>query len=153
MACRAAPSPPPSSTTTSTRRNSRRWFAATATPRIPSPGASSPTRRPIPCNAYNDGFIAIQNDTPELGGFVHSQAAIVPASQFIADLPTGTHRPTVAYLGGLDGMLHAFYVPSDGLDLGYTGPAVQTGLPPNKPVPTYNPDASGTFAGHAPYAS
>ncbi|TMA21253.1 MAG: hypothetical protein E6J85_08030, partial [Deltaproteobacteria bacterium] len=103
------------------------------------------------CNAYNDGFIAIQNDTPELGGFVHSQAAIVPASQFIADLPTGTHRPTVAYIGGLDGMLHAFYVPSDGLDLGYTGPAVQTGA--TKAVPTYNSDASGTFTNHTTYAS
>jgi hypothetical protein len=103
------------------------------------------------CNAYNDGFSAIQNDTPDLGGFVHSQAAIVPASQFIADVPTGTHRPTVAYLGGLDGMLHAFYVPSDGFDLGYTGPALQTGT--TKAVPSYNPDASSTFTGHTAYGS
>jgi type IV pilus assembly protein PilY1 len=105
------------------------------------------------CNAYNDGFIGIQNDAPELGGFVHSQAAIVPASQFIADGPTGTHRPTVAYLGGLDGMLHAFYVPSDGLDLGYQKPALQTGFSSGKEVPSYNPEASTTFTGHTPYGS
>src|SRR5256885_2094851 len=48
-------------------------------------------------------------------------------------------------------MLHAFYVPSDGLDLGYTGPATQTGA--TKAVPTYNSDASSTFTNHTTYSS
>src|SRR5205807_778597 len=59
----------------------------------------------------------------------------------IRDSPTGKHRPTASYVGGLDGQLHAFYVPSDGNDNGYTGP-VST-------VVSYNNDASSTF--HADY--
>ncbi|MFL5428469.1 MAG: hypothetical protein ACJ79M_02540 [Myxococcales bacterium] len=109
-----------------------------------APGALDPNNS-RGCNSVRDGFASIQDDKPQLGGFVHSQAAIVPASQFVADYPTGTHRPTVAYVGGLDGMLHAFYVPSDGLDLGYQHPA--------NPVATANGDASAAFNGHTPYSS
>src|SRR5207302_7685558 len=68
-----------------------------------------------------------------VGGFVHSQAAVVPPSVNITDAPTGKHRPTVAYVGGLDGQLHAFYVPPpsgpDYVDAGYAGPANSSGLP------------------------
>jgi type IV pilus assembly protein PilY1 len=101
--------------------------------------------RPTPaqCNALAHGFSNIQNDAPELGGFVRSQPAVVPASMFIADAPTGKHRPTVAYVGGLDGMLHAFYVPSDANDIGYLGPAA--------PITNFNSDASNAFKGHTPY--
>lgn len=53
-----------------------------------------------------------------LGGVVRSTAAIVPPSPNIPDA-TGA-RPTVAYVGGWDGQLHAIYV-SGGA--GYTGPA------------------------------
>jgi type IV pilus assembly protein PilY1 len=83
---------------------------------IPNPSNSQ-------CNMLRTLFSGGQDNRPGLGGFVHSQAAIVPASPFITDAPVGAHRPTVAYVGGLDGMLHAFYVPSDGKDHSYTGPA------------------------------
>ena len=102
-----------------------------------------------PTAAQCDGRLLGASDPQKnqslLGGFVHSQAAIVPASVFVTDLPSGHHRPTVAYLGGLDGMLHAFYVPSDTLDNGYTGTA---GAPTNR-----NPDASTAFTGHTTYST
>ena len=63
------------------------------------------------------------SNVAQLGGIVHSQPAVVPASPLIPELPTGKHRPTVVYVGALDGQLHAFYMPSDTLDSGYTGPA------------------------------
>jgi type IV pilus assembly protein PilY1 len=57
-----------------------------------------------------------------LGGFVHSQVAVIPDSPYITNVG-GKSRPTVAYVGGLDGELHAFYVPrGDGQESGYTGP-------------------------------
>jgi type IV pilus assembly protein PilY1 len=62
------------------------------------------------------------NNAAELGAIVHSQPAVIPASPLIDDLPTGSHRPTVIYVGALDGQLHAFYMPSDGADSSYTGP-------------------------------
>ena len=81
-------------------------------------------RRPSLCNL---GHNLNRKSAPLLGGFVHSQPAIIPASPVVGDLPAGKHRPTVMYVGGLDGMLHAFYVPSsDGLDSGYTGPSNTT---------------------------
>lgn len=43
-----------------------------------------------------------------LGGLVHSSAAVVGPSPRIVD--RGAPRPTVAYVGGYDGQLHAFYV-------------------------------------------
>ena len=80
-------------------------------------GAFQP--RPTFCNL---GHNLRKLSLPILGGFVHSQPAIIPASQLVTDTPAGKHRPTVMYAGGLDGMLHAFYVPSDGGDAGYSGP-------------------------------
>jgi len=77
------------------------------------------------------------SSSAELGALVHSQVAVVPASQLVLDAPTGKHRPTVAYVGGLDGQLHAFYMPSDALDSGYTGPA--------KSITGVNAPASGVF--------
>ena len=47
----------------------------------------------------------------------------------------GGARPTVAYVAGFDGQLHALYV-SGGA--GYTGPAAALGLP--------NPDAGRAFS-------
>lgn len=86
-----------------------------------------------------------------MGAFVHAQMAVIPQSMFIADLPAGKHRPTVAYIGGLDGQLHAFYVPSDGNDTGYTGPAqaVSDLNPTSSPVFHTN-WLSGAFAAPAP---
>lgn len=76
--------------------------------------------RPSYCNL---GHNLNKKSIPLLGGFVHSQPAIIAASSVVGDLPVGKHRPTVMFVGGLDGMLHAFYVPSDGNDAGYTGPS------------------------------
>ncbi len=77
---------------------------------------------------------------PHLGALVRSQPTVVGPSTLIPDAPSGKVRPTVAYVGGWDGMLHAFYLPSsaDGSDVsGYTGPAQAT-----TPI---NPNASSTF--------
>ena len=97
------------------------------------------------CNAVAHGFQNIQTNVSKLGGFVHSQAAIIPASTFVLDDPSGGHRPTVAYVGGLDGELHAFYVPSDTLDTNYKGTAAS--------LDNFNDDASSTFVGHTTYGS
>ena len=83
------------------------------------------------CDARNPVNVAT------LGGIVHSQAAVIPASTLIADGPAGTHRPTMIYVGGFDGQLHAFYLPTDGLDSGYTGPATA--------VSALNPKATSVF--------
>ncbi len=62
-----------------------------------------------------------------LGGFVHSQVAVIPDTPYVANIG-GKARPTVAYAGALDGQLHAFYVTrSDGADVGYTGPVSTVG--------------------------
>ncbi len=66
------------------------------------------------CAAYN----ATQDNRAHMGGAVNSTAAIVPPSGKIVD--SGAPRPTVAYVGGYDGQLHAIYV---GGGSGYTGPA------------------------------
>jgi type IV pilus assembly protein PilY1 len=79
-----------------------------------------------------------QADTATLGGFVHSQIAVVPASAQVTDGPSGKHRPTVAYTGSLDGQLHAFYVPSDGNDSGYTGPANTLHYPNSSATSAFN---------------
>lgn len=56
----------------------------------------------------------VQDNIAHVGGFAHATATVVPPSLNIPDLnsPDGgiAARPTVAYIGGLDGQLHAFYV-------------------------------------------
>ena len=79
-------------------------------------------------------------NTATLGGLVHSQAAVIPATTLVPDSPAGKHRPTVIYVGGLDGQLHAFYLPGDGLDNGYTGPAASAAS-----LKTLNPTAGGAL--------
>jgi type IV pilus assembly protein PilY1 len=69
-----------------------------------------------------------------LGGIVHSTPAVIPASPRIPEAD-GKARPTVAYVGALDGQLHAIYVSGGS---GYTGPA--------SPLHFLNPDASSTFS-------
>jgi type IV pilus assembly protein PilY1 len=89
------------------------------------------------------------NNAAELGALVHSQPAVVPASPLISESPTGKHRPTVAYVGGLDGQLHAFYMPSDALDAGYTGPATTiTDVNPTAAT-IFTTTAAGGFAAPA----
>ena len=80
---------------------------------------------------------------------MHSQIAVVPASPNVTDAPSGKHRPTIAYAGGLDGELHAFYVPSDGNDTGYTGPANTLHYPNTSPsASAFNTNlmSGGSFA-------
>src|SRR5437016_840018 len=91
-----------------------------------------------------------QDNVIDLGGFVHSQAAVITASPYIMDAPSGKRRPTVAYLGGLDGQVHAFYVPGpDTKDAGYTGPANPLNLPFASAKATFHTDDTGGGAGFA----
>ena len=77
--------------------------------------------------------VAVGKDNfPQLGSFLHSQAAVIPASPLIPDAPAGKLRPTMIYAGALDGQLHAFYLASaSSTEVGYTGPAtsIATTLP------------------------
>ena len=79
-----------------------------------------PNLTPTNANCNVGGSSNVTN----LGGFVHSQAAVIPASPLIPDAPTGKVRPTMIYAGALDGQLHAFYLASpSSTEVGYTGPA------------------------------
>ena len=80
------------------------------------------------CNGSNPSNVA------EFGGLVNSTAAVVPPSAHIPGA-SSHERPTVAYVGGYDGMLHAIYV-SGGA--GYTGPMTALRFPAAN-------DASSTF--------
>ena len=113
-------------------------------------GTGSAVRHPAAatdCNYYYNNKGKLQDNTAVMGGVVHSQPAIITASSLVQDAPATKHRPTVLYVGGLDGMLHALYVPSDGNDAGYTGPST-TLHNFNKSA---NESSGSTFAGHTPY--
>ena len=99
---------------------------------------------PTDCNYFYNNKGKLQDNLGNMGGVFHSQPAIINASTLVGDAPSGKHRPTVLYVGSLDGMLHALYVPSDGLDNGYTGPAAT--------LHNFNADASSTFTGHTPFS-
>jgi type IV pilus assembly protein PilY1 len=70
-------------------------------------------------SAVNFKFVPLQADCnnpdesnrAKMGGIVDSTPAIIGPS---ANVPGGAKRPTVAYVGGWDGQLHAFYVGSSG---------------------------------------
>ncbi|MFO0595800.1 MAG: hypothetical protein U0228_10860 [Myxococcaceae bacterium] len=64
-----------------------------------------------------------------LGGLVRSTAAIMTPSSKIQD--NGAPRPTVSFVGGYDGQLHAFYV---GGGQGYTGPTTANWNEDNEPT-------------------
>ena len=82
------------------------------------PATGGPKNNP----SLSDCDLSGVDNVATFGGFVHSQAAVIPATALIPDAPVGKHRPTVVYVGGYDGQLHALYLPSDGNDVGYTGP-------------------------------
>ena len=67
------------------------------------------------CNDAND------LNRAHVGGLVHSSPAVVGSSPYISD--QGSPRPTVAYVGGWDGQMHAFYVSGGS---GYQGPRATT---------------------------
>ncbi|MCY1023783.1 hypothetical protein [Pyxidicoccus sp. MSG2] len=76
-------------------------------------GSGAPILEPSDLQCNN----ADADNRAHLGGLVHSSPAVIPPSPNIQD--NGAPRPTVAYVGGFDGQLHALYV-SGGA--GYTGP-------------------------------
>jgi type IV pilus assembly protein PilY1 len=80
-------------------------------------------------------------DSAQLDGIVHSTPAVVPPSRNIDIGPNP--RPTVTYVGGYGGQLHAFYVSGGSR---YTGPATTVSLPPgNLPA---NSSRAGTSNGN-----
>lgn len=119
-----------------------RGYCYATTTKVDGTGTFVP--RPNYCNL---GHNLNKKSLPVLGAFVHSQPAIIPASPTVGDLPAGKHRPTVMYVGGFDGMLHAFYVPSDGLDSGYTGPSNTTlHYPATSAQTVFHTTYSGAFS-------
>lgn len=87
------------------------------------------------CNDSDQGNIA------HFGGAVHSSPAVVGPSPHGADRDVDGHRrPTVAYVGGYDGMLHAVFVSQDPSGLTYKG--IPSGALHYPPV---NVDATGAF--------
>ncbi|MBS2025439.1 MAG: hypothetical protein JST92_23820, partial [Deltaproteobacteria bacterium] len=95
------------------------------------------TGAPILSPTAADCDLSSADNTASLGGIVHSQPAIIGPSSLIPEAPSTKHRPWVAYVGGLDGQLHAFYIASDLNDIGYTGPATA--------ITTVNASASTKF--------
>lgn len=93
-----------------------RGFCAASVGRVDGFG-TTPILEPAD-NQCNDteGF---QLNRAQLGGLVHSSAAIIPPSPNVSD-GGPSRRPTVAYVAGMDGQIHAFYV-SGGA--GYNPPA------------------------------
>ncbi len=89
-----------------------------------------------------DGTCTDQNDNrAHLGGLVHSTAAVLEPSPNIGD--SGAPRPTVAFVAGYDGQLHAFYI---GGGAGYLGPTAATFHEDNQPLPKFKKDWSADFA-------
>lgn len=82
-----------------------------------------------------------QDNRAHLGGLVYSSAAVVGPSRRIID--QGGPRPTVAYVGGYDGQLHAFYV---GGGQGYAGPPLDLAFSQDKDnAPTFRTQYAATF--------
>lgn len=67
--------------------------------------------------ADNACFLAGQTNRADLGGLVRSAVAALTPS---ANVPSSAKRPVVAFVGGWDGQLHAFYL---GGGAGYVGPS------------------------------
>jgi type IV pilus assembly protein PilY1 len=92
-----------------------RGFCAATTNRMDGPN-NTPILAPAD-NQCND-IEGVQLNRAHLGGLVHSSPAIIPPSPNIND--GSNSRPTMSYVAGLDGQIHAFYV--SGGD-GYNPPA------------------------------
>lgn len=75
--------------------------------------------------ADSDCAVSGSRNYAQLGGLVHSQAAVIPHSSLIPSAVTNTYRPTMVYVGGLDGQLHAFVIPSSS-STSWTGPDTGT---------------------------
>lgn len=74
--------------------------------------------------------LGVTGNIPVMGGVVRATPAVIMKSVNVKDL--GADRPTVIYVGGWDGMLHAYYA---GGGAGYKGPANLTSLSfPNPPA-------------------
>ncbi len=81
-----------------------RGFCAATTGQMDGSGTPILAPTDTQCNDLE----GIQTNRAHIGGLVHSSPAIVPPSPNIND---GSYRrPTVAYVAGLDGQIHAIYV-------------------------------------------
>jgi len=100
-----------------------RGFCAATTNRVDGPNTTPVL---VPTDAQCNDTEGIQTNRAHLGGLVHSSPAIVPPSVNVNDGPN--KRPTVAYVAGVDGQIHALYVSGGS---GYNPPAgLQTFLNP-----------------------
>lgn len=79
-----------------------------------------------------------------LGGLVHSTSAVMEPSPNVTD--NGARRPTVAFVAGYDGQLHAFYIGGGG---GYTGPATANFNEDNKATTRFKTDFAAAFASNS----
>ncbi|MFZ5443886.1 MAG: hypothetical protein ACOZQL_28030 [Myxococcota bacterium] len=93
----------------------------------------------------NDSQCVDKNDNrAHLGGLVHSTAAVMEPSPNVTD--QGARRPTVAFVAGYDGQLHAFYVGGGG---GYTGPANVHFNEDNQATPKFETNFANDFASNS----
>ena len=116
-------------------------------------GTGTPNYAPVTTSTtVSDCNNIKQSNVARLGGLVRSTAAVVPPSPMIsAECSSGTcSRPTVAYVGGYDGQLHAIYV-SGGANykapnqvMHYPNPPANTAFATPFPTTGFTPPAAGT---------
>src|SRR5262249_48757633 len=82
-----------------------RGLCASTTSRLDGPNTSP---RLTPSDAQCNDTEGLQTNRAHLGGLVHSSPAIVPPSPNVKD--GSNPRPTMAYVAGVDGEIHAIYV-------------------------------------------
>jgi len=92
-----------------------RGYCAATTTRTDGPGTTSILQ---PADSQCNDFEGVQLNRAHLGGLVHSSPAVIPPSKNVND--GAIKRPTVAYVAGVDGQLHAIYVSGGS---GYNPPA------------------------------
>ena len=106
-----------------------RGYCAATTTRQDGVG-TTPTLQPtdLQCN----DFEGLQLNRAHLGGLVHSSPAVIPPSKNVND--GSVTRPTMVYVAGMDGQLHAIYASGGS---GYNPPAGQ--------LTFLNPSANSAF--------
>jgi type IV pilus assembly protein PilY1 len=121
-----------------------RGYCAATTTRLDGPG-TTPILQPTAGVSQCNDFESLQLNKAHLGGLVHSSPAVIPPSKTVND--GSIKRPTMAYVSGLDGQLHAIYVSGGS---GYSPPAGQlTFLNPSANAAFVN-DWSAAAGGFAP---
>ncbi len=122
-----------------------RGFCAATTTRFDGFG-TTPILEPADsqCNDTEN----LQTNRAHVGGLAHSSPAIAPPSANVND--GGPRRPTMAYVAGLDGQVHAFYVsggagynPPPGL-LNYVNPPANAAFVNDWSAGPFSPPFPGT---------